>query len=79
MYRKDIFDAKGLVMPDRPTWQQVADLAAKVDNAQPDMRGICLRGQPGSGQVIRPRPAARTWPAPPSKRCSVRWPMRSTH
>ena len=54
MYRKDVFDAKGLVMPERPTWQQVADLAAQVDNAQPDMRGICLRGQPGWGQVIAP-------------------------
>jgi sorbitol/mannitol transport system substrate-binding protein len=54
MYRKDIFDEKGLVMPERPTWRQVADLAAQVDNAQPDMRGICLRGQPGWGQVIAP-------------------------
>lgn len=54
MYRKDVLDAKGLVMPDRPTWRQVADLAAQVDNAQPDMRGICLRGQPGWGQVIAP-------------------------
>ena len=54
MYRKDVFDAKGLVMPDRPTWEEVADLAAQVDNAQPDMRGICLRGQPGWGQVIAP-------------------------
>ena len=50
MYRKDVFDAKGLVMPDRPTWGEVADLAAQVDNAQPDMRGICLRGQPGWGR-----------------------------
>ena len=33
---------------------EVAELAAKVDNAQPDMRGICLRGQPGWGQVIAP-------------------------
>jgi len=54
MYRKDIFDEKGLVMPERPTWREVAELAAQVDNAQPDMRGICLRGQPGWGQVIAP-------------------------
>jgi sorbitol/mannitol transport system substrate-binding protein len=54
MYRKDVFAEKGLTMPDRPTWEQVADLAAQVDNAQPDMRGICLRGQPGWGQVIAP-------------------------
>jgi sorbitol/mannitol transport system substrate-binding protein len=54
MYRKDVFAAKGLTMPAHPTWQQVADLAAKVDNAQPGMRGICLRGQVGWGQVFAP-------------------------
>lgn len=54
MYRKDVLAAKGVVMPERPTWQQVAEIAATVDNAEPDMRGICLRGQPGWGQVIAP-------------------------
>ncbi|QOT18849.1 sugar ABC transporter substrate-binding protein [Paenarthrobacter sp. YJN-5] len=54
MYRKDIFDAHGLSMPANPTWDQVADLAAKVDDAEPNMKGICLRGQPGWGQVAAP-------------------------
>src|SRR3954453_7702784 len=54
MYRKDVFRQKGLKMPEHPTWRQVADLAAKVDGAQPGMRGICLRGQPGWGQVFAP-------------------------
>ncbi|MDT4928738.1 MAG: polyol transport system substrate-binding protein [Pseudonocardiales bacterium] len=54
MYRKDIFQAKGLTMPAHPTWQQVADLAAKADGAQAGMKGICLRGQPGWGQVLAP-------------------------
>jgi sorbitol/mannitol transport system substrate-binding protein len=54
MYRKDVFAAKGLTMPAHPTWQQVADLAARVDNAQPGMRGICLRGQVGWGQLFAP-------------------------
>ncbi|WP_043262956.1 sugar ABC transporter substrate-binding protein [Streptomyces sp. CT34] len=54
MYRKDIFAAKGLTMPAHPTWQQVADLAAKADGAQPGMKGICLRGQPGWGELIAP-------------------------
>jgi sorbitol/mannitol transport system substrate-binding protein len=54
MYRKDIFAAKNLTMPQHPTWQQVADLAAKVDGARPGMKGICLRGQPGWGQVLAP-------------------------
>ena len=54
MYRKDVFAAKGLTVPAHPTWQQVADLAAKVDSAQPGMKGICLRGQAGWGQVLAP-------------------------
>ena len=54
MYRKDIFDAKGLTMPPNPTWDQIADLAGKVDGAQPGMKGICLRGQPGWGQMGAP-------------------------
>ncbi|HZX02949.1 sugar ABC transporter substrate-binding protein [Kribbella sp.] len=54
MYRKDILASKGIAMPAKPTWQQVADIAAKVDNAKPGMRGICLRGQPGWGQLFAP-------------------------
>ncbi len=54
MYRKDVLANKGLTMPEKPTWQQVADLAAKADGAQPGMKGICLRGQPGWGQVLAP-------------------------
>jgi sorbitol/mannitol transport system substrate-binding protein len=54
MYRKDVFAKKGLTMPEHPTWQQVASLAAKVDGAQPGMKGICLRGQPGWGEVLAP-------------------------
>jgi sorbitol/mannitol transport system substrate-binding protein len=50
MYRKDIFKQKGLTMPAKPTWTQVASLAAKVDGAQPGMKGICLRGLPGWGE-----------------------------
>ncbi|WP_144670884.1 sugar ABC transporter substrate-binding protein [Arthrobacter sp. U41] len=54
MYRKDIFDAKGLTMPEKPTWDEVAALAAQADGAAPGMKGICLRGQPGWGQVFAP-------------------------
>ncbi len=50
MYRKDVFEKEGLEMPERPTWQEVADLAAKVDGAEPGMKGICLRGLPGWGE-----------------------------
>lgn len=54
MYRKDILAAKGLTMPEKPTWDEVADIAARVDGAAPGMKGICLRGQPGWGQVFAP-------------------------
>ncbi|GGS22889.1 sugar ABC transporter substrate-binding protein [Streptomyces humidus] len=54
MYRKDVFAAKGLTMPAHPTWRQVADLAAKADGAEPGMKGICLRGLPGWGEVMAP-------------------------
>ncbi|GAA3406217.1 ABC transporter substrate-binding protein [Pseudarthrobacter polychromogenes] len=54
MYRKDILEAEGLTMPAKPTWDEVAEIAAKVDGAEPGMKGICLRGQPGWGQVFAP-------------------------
>ncbi|MFF3763332.1 ABC transporter substrate-binding protein [Streptomyces sp. NPDC001922] len=54
MYRKDVFAAKGLSMPERPTWRQVAGLAAKANGAQPGMKGICLRGLPGWGELGAP-------------------------
>jgi sorbitol/mannitol transport system substrate-binding protein len=54
MYRKDVLEAKGLTMPAKPTWDQVADIAAKADGAQPNMKGICLRGQPGWGELFAP-------------------------
>ena len=52
MYRKDLFEQAGITMPRDPTWQQVADAAAKLDS--PDMVGICLRGKPGWGEVLAP-------------------------
>lgn len=54
MYRKDVFTALGLTVPEKPTWQQVAELAARADGAQPGMKGICLRGLPGWGEVLAP-------------------------
>lgn len=52
MYRKDLFEQAGIDMPRNPTWQQVADAAAKLD--RPDMVGICLRGKSGWGEVLAP-------------------------
>jgi sorbitol/mannitol transport system substrate-binding protein len=49
MYRKDILKKAGVEMPPEPTWQQVADIARKVNSS--DMAGICLRGKPGWGDL----------------------------
>jgi len=54
MYRKDVFAAKHLTMPAHPTWAQVATLAKEVNGAEPGMKGICLRGQVGWGEVLAP-------------------------
>jgi sorbitol/mannitol transport system substrate-binding protein len=54
MYNKDLFAAKGLTMPERPTWQQVADLAAKLNDKSTGTAGICLRGLPGWGEMFAP-------------------------
>jgi ABC-type sugar transport system, periplasmic component len=54
MYRKDLFAEAGLTMPDKPTWQQVAQFAEKLDDPKSDTAGICLRGLPGWGEVLAP-------------------------
>ncbi|MBW0115851.1 ABC transporter substrate-binding protein [Pseudonocardia abyssalis] len=54
MYRRDVLEQAGIAMPANPTWPEVADIAARVDGVQPGMAGICLRGQPGWGQVFAP-------------------------
>ena len=52
MYRKDLLAAKGITMPDHPTWDQVAAAARAVNS--PNVNGICLRGLPGWGEQLAP-------------------------
>jgi sorbitol/mannitol transport system substrate-binding protein len=54
MYNKDLFAAKGLTMPERPTWTQVAGFARQLDDKSAGVAGICLRGLPGWGEVFAP-------------------------
>jgi polyol transport system substrate-binding protein len=49
MYRKDVMKAKGVTVPARPTWDQIASIARKVNSS--GMAGICLRGKPGWGDL----------------------------
>lgn len=53
-YRKDLFDKAGITMPAKPTWQQIADFAAKLDDKAAGVAGICLRGKPGWGESLAP-------------------------
>jgi sorbitol/mannitol transport system substrate-binding protein len=52
-YRKDLFDAAGLEMPERPTWDQIAEFAAAL-NKPGEVAGVCLRGLPGWGEMGAP-------------------------
>ncbi|GAA2649139.1 ABC transporter substrate-binding protein [Paractinoplanes durhamensis] len=54
MYNKEMFAAKGLTMPEHPTWAQVADFAAKLNDKPAGVAGICLRGLPGWGELFAP-------------------------
>jgi sorbitol/mannitol transport system substrate-binding protein len=49
MYRKDVLAKAGVKMPAKPTWDQVAAIARKVNSST--MAGICLRGKPGWGDL----------------------------
>jgi sorbitol/mannitol transport system substrate-binding protein len=54
VYRKDLFDKAGLTMPEKPKWREVAEFAAKLDDPDAGVSGICLRGLPGWGEVLAP-------------------------
>jgi len=49
MYRKDLADKAGVKVSDHPTWPEVAELAAKINDPANGVYGICLRGKPGWG------------------------------
>jgi sorbitol/mannitol transport system substrate-binding protein len=54
MYRKDLLAAAGLTMPANPTWEQVADIAKKLNDPAKGIAGICLRGKTGWGENLAP-------------------------
>ncbi|GLZ11704.1 sugar ABC transporter substrate-binding protein [Actinomadura sp. NBRC 104425] len=51
-YRKDLARKAGVTIPEKPTWDQVAQAAAKMDDKKNGVSGICLRGLPGWGQNL---------------------------
>jgi ABC-type glycerol-3-phosphate transport system substrate-binding protein len=50
LYRKDLFEAAGLTMPEQPTYDEIKDFAAKLTDKSKQQYGICLRGKPGWGE-----------------------------
>ncbi|PNG37971.1 sugar ABC transporter substrate-binding protein [Pseudomonas protegens] len=49
-YRTDLFQAAGLSMPERPTWEQIGEFAAKLNKPEQEQYGLCLRGKAGWGE-----------------------------
>ena len=53
-YRKDLLEAAGATIPDKPTWDDVVAAAKKANNPSANEAGICLRGLPGWGEMGAP-------------------------
>lgn len=51
-YRTDLFKQAGLAMPEHPTWTQLGEFAAKLNQPAKDQYGMCLRGKAGWGENI---------------------------
>lgn len=49
MYRSDLVKKAGMEIKDRPTWDHLRDVAAKIHDPANGVYGVCLRGKPGWG------------------------------
>lgn len=54
MYNKELFAAKGLTMPDEPTWDEIYELAKKIHDPSKGIVGMTMRGAPGWGMSGAP-------------------------
>ena len=54
MYNKELFEAKGLTMPEEPTWDQIYELAKAVHDPANGIVGMTMRGAPGWGMSGAP-------------------------
>ena len=50
MYRKDLLEAKGLTMPEQPTYDDIKKFADALTDKAKGIYGITLRGKPGWGE-----------------------------
>lgn len=51
-YRTDLFEAAGLTMPERPTFEELGTFARALHKPDEETYGIALRGLPGWGQQL---------------------------
>jgi sorbitol/mannitol transport system substrate-binding protein len=54
MYNKELFEAKGLTMPDEPSWQEIYELAKQIHDPARGIVGFTMRGTPGWGMSGAP-------------------------
>ncbi|MDN6330367.1 MAG: ABC transporter substrate-binding protein [Brachybacterium sp.] len=54
VYRQDLFDAAGLEMPERPSWDELREFAEALHDPDAGMTGIALRGLAGWGENLAP-------------------------
>jgi sorbitol/mannitol transport system substrate-binding protein len=54
MYNKELFAAKGLTMPDEPTWDEIYELAKGIHDPANGIVGMTMRGAPGWGMSGAP-------------------------
>lgn len=52
MYRSDLVKKAGMTIEDRPSWDHVRNVAAKIHDPANGVYGICLRGKPGWGDNV---------------------------
>ena len=52
MYRRDLFSAAGLVMPEKPRWDFIVSAAKRLNDPAHGVYGICLRGKAGWGENV---------------------------
>jgi sorbitol/mannitol transport system substrate-binding protein len=50
MYRADLAKEAGVNLPEQPTYKDIENFAAKVNNPAKGVFGICLRGKPSWGE-----------------------------
>ena len=54
MYNKELFEEKGLTMPDEPSWDEIYELAKKIHDPDKGIVGMTMRGAPGWGMSGAP-------------------------